>query len=87
MRTALALIIAATSAIVGAIVVRARRPTGPVPMGWVMIVAALGALVAEVSTILWVGPPRGVWQPAIGGVLIGVMAGIFSARNKKPPKE
>lgn len=87
MRTLLALVIAASSAVVGAVLGRSRRPAGPIAMPWVMVVAALGALVAELSTILWVGAPLQVWQPAIGGALIGVVSGVFSGRKRRPPED
>jgi membrane associated rhomboid family serine protease len=52
-----------------------------------MAIAAAGALLAEVSTVLWVGAPADVWQPAIGGFVIGLMAGWFSGRKKSTPKD
>lgn len=54
-------------------------------MVWTMIVAAIGALVAETASILWVGPPAQGWQPLVGGLFIGVMAGVFSGKKPDPP--
>ncbi|MCL4319245.1 MAG: hypothetical protein M1596_05090 [Firmicutes bacterium] len=85
MKTILALAIAASSAIIGGILGRSRRPRGPVHVVWTMIVAAIGALVAETASILWVGPPAQGWQPLVGGLFIGVMAGVFSGKKPDPP--
>ncbi|MCL4495716.1 MAG: hypothetical protein M1294_12980 [Firmicutes bacterium] len=85
MRTVLALAIAASSAVIGAILGRSRRPKGPIHVIWTMIVAAIGAVIAETASILWVGPPPEGWQPLVGGLFIGVMAGIFSGKKPNSP--
>ncbi|OLZ08794.1 hypothetical protein [Sulfobacillus thermosulfidooxidans] len=85
MRTTLALAIAVSSAVIGAIFGRSLRPQGPISIMWTMIVAAVGALLAEAASVIWVGPPPQGWQPLVGGILIGVMAGIFSGKKRQPP--
>ncbi len=74
-----------SSSVVGAVLARSRRPSGSVPVALVMGAAAAGALLAELATVLWVGAPAQVWQPAVGGFVIGLMAGWFSGRKKLPP--
>lgn len=86
MKTILALILAATSGIIGAFVVRARRPLSAIPMMQLLIVVVIAALVAEGGTIVWVGAPNHPLQPIIAGLFLGAVAAYFGGK-KIPPRD
>lgn len=84
MKALLAIVIAGSTSVVASLLVRSRRPNSHVAVEWLLIVAALAAMGAEGATVLWVGPPKMVFEPLFGGLLVGTVAAWFSAR--KPPK-
>ncbi|MDA8194769.1 MAG: hypothetical protein M0Z53_12350 [Thermaerobacter sp.] len=83
MKIVLALALALSSSVIGAVVGRSRRPAGHIKMSWAIVVAVVAAALAEGSTVLWVGAPAGPLQPITGGLLIGLTAGFFS--GGRPP--
>ncbi len=84
MRALLSIVIAGSSSVVAALIVRARRPYSTVALEWLLIVAAIAAMVAEGATVGFIGAPD-VLEPLLGGVLIGGVAAWFSSKN--PPKD
>ena len=86
MKTLLVLLIAMSSAVIGTVAGRSRRPFGAYPLGRTIAIGVLAILVAEGGTVIWVGPPTTVFQPVIGGLVLGFVAGFFSGR-KPPPKD
>ncbi|MCY0900330.1 MAG: hypothetical protein OWU33_15645 [Firmicutes bacterium] len=87
MKTVLALLIALSSAVIGAVAGRSRRPMGRLSVWQVILISVLAALVAEGGTVVWVGPPQSVWQPVLGGLALGFVAGFFSGRKPPPPDQ
>lgn len=87
MRTVLALLLALSSAVIGAVAGRSRRPMGRFSMGQVILISVAAVLVAEGGTIVWVGPPSAVVQPVLGGLALGFVAGFFSGRKPPPPDQ
>ncbi len=87
MKTILALLLALSSAVIGAVAGRSRRPMGRFSMGQVIIISLVAVLVAEGGTIVWVGPPSSVFQPVLGGLALGFVAGFFSGRKPPPPDQ
>ncbi|NMP21215.1 hypothetical protein [Sulfobacillus harzensis] len=87
MKTVLALLLALSSAVIGSVVGRSRRPMGRFSMGQVILIALAAVLVAEGGTIVWVGPPDSVFQPVLGGLVLGFVAGFFSGRKPPPPDQ
>lgn len=87
MRDVLALLIAVSSAVIGSVAGRSRRPLGRYSMGQVILISVVAILVAEGGTILWVGAPSTVLQPVLGGAVIGFVAGFFSGRKPPPPDQ
>ncbi len=85
MRALLSIVIAGSSGVVAALIVRARRPYSNVALEWLLIVAAVAAMVAEAATVGFVGAPPEVLEPLLGGLLIGAIAAWFS--SKKPPQD
>lgn len=83
-KTALAVVIAMASAVLGALVVggASRRP---VRWRWLLGGVAAGALVAETATSLWIGPPGSPLEPGLDGLVMGLaLAWLYSRRPKKP---
>ncbi len=87
MKTVLALVIAVSSAVVGTVAGRSRRPLGRYSVGRVILIAVVAVLVAEGGTVFWVGPPGSVVQPVLGGLTLGFVAGFFSGRKPPPPDQ
>lgn len=87
MKTVLALLIAASSAVIGAVAGRSRRPWGRYSMWRVIAISVVAVLVAEGGTVVWVGAPASVLQPVLGGLALGFVAGFFSGRKPPPPDE
>ncbi len=87
MRTVLALVIAMSSSVIGAVVGRSRRPYGRYSVGHVILISVAAVLVAEGGTVLWVGAPQSVLQPVVGGLILGLVAGFFSGRKPPPPDQ
>ncbi|MDA8206711.1 MAG: hypothetical protein M0Z36_11630 [Thermaerobacter sp.] len=87
MKTVLALAIAVSSAVIGAVAGRSRRPLGRYSMGQVIMISVVAVLVAEGGTVLWVGAPGSVVQPVLGGLALGFVAGFFSGRKPPPPDQ
>lgn len=85
MRGLLAIVIAGSSGVVAALIVRMRRPYSNVALEWLLIVAAIASMVAEGATVGFIGAPPEVLEPLLGGLLIGAIAAWFS--SKKPPKD
>jgi len=81
----LSLLIAISSAIIGSVLGRSRRPAGRFSVWQVILIAVVAALVAEGGTVLWVGVPTTVLQPVLGGLALGFVAGFFSGRRTPPP--
>ncbi|MCL5116890.1 MAG: hypothetical protein M1272_07050 [Firmicutes bacterium] len=86
-QTLLAFLLALSSAVIGAVAGRSRRPMGRFSMGQVILISLAGVLVAEGGTIVWVGPPGSVLQPVLGGLALGFVAGFFSGRKPPPPDQ
>lgn len=87
MKTILALLLALSSAVIGSVAGRSRRPMGRFSMGQVILISLGAVLVAEGGTIVWVGPPSSVFQPVLGGLALGFVAGFFSGRKPPPPDQ
>ncbi|PSR34968.1 MAG: hypothetical protein C7B46_03395 [Sulfobacillus benefaciens] len=87
MRAFLAIVIAGSTAVIAALLVRSRRPYSWVAIEWLLIVAAVAAMAAEGATVLWTGAPHRVFAPLLGGFLIGAVAAWFSARKPPRPKK
>ncbi len=87
MKTILALALALSSSVIGAVGGRSRRPMGRYSMGQVIVISVLAVLVAEGGTIVWVGPPGSVMQPVLGGLALGFVAGFFSGKKPPPPDQ
>lgn len=87
MRTILALVIAASSAVIGAVAGRSRRPMGRYSVWQVILISVVAVLVAEGGTVMWVGAPESVLQPVLGGLALGFVAGFFSGRKPPPPDQ
>ncbi|MCY0864801.1 MAG: hypothetical protein OWQ57_07620, partial [Sulfobacillus sp.] len=87
LKTVLALLLALSSAVIGAVFGKSRRPFGGLRLGIVIGVSVLAALIAEGGTVLWVGPPASPLQPVLGGMVLGFVAGFFSGRKPPPPDQ
>lgn len=85
MRAFLSIVIAGSSGVVAALLVRGRRPYSHVALEWLLIVAAVAAMVAEGATVGFNGAPKEVLEPLLGGLVIGGIAAWFS--SKKPPRD
>ncbi|CAB1129650.1 conserved membrane protein of unknown function [Candidatus Hydrogenisulfobacillus filiaventi] len=83
MRAVLAVVMAASSAVIGVLLVRARRPLGVAP-GVTLIWTVAGAVIAETASILWAGVPVSPWLPLSAGFGLGLFAGLFSGRRPPP---
>lgn len=81
------MVIALSSAVVGAVFGRSRRPLGRYSVWQVIVISVIATLVAEGATVFWVGPPASVLQPVLGGLVVGVVAGFFSGRKPPPPDQ
>ncbi len=83
MRDVLALLLAGSSSVIGAVVGRMIRPYSRVAMAVVVGVAVGSALVAEGASVLVVGAPRVALEPTLAGLVLGGLAAYFSGR--RPP--
>lgn len=87
MTAILALLIALSSAVIGTVAGRSRRPLGHYSVWRVILISVVAVLVAEGGTVLWVGAPHNVVQPVLGGLALGFVAGFFSGRRPPPPDQ
>ncbi|MGC8487097.1 MAG: hypothetical protein ACP5QO_02600 [Clostridia bacterium] len=84
MKTALAVLIAMASAVLGALAVVGTSQR-PVRWSWLLGGVAAGALVAETATSLWIGPPGSPLEPGLDGLVMGLaLAWLYGRRPKKP---
>jgi hypothetical protein len=83
-KMALAVVIAMASAVLGALVVAARRSRA-VRWAWLLSGVAAGALVAETVTSLWIGPPGSPLEPGLDGLLMGIVLSWLATRRPKKP--
>ncbi len=79
--------IAVSSAVIGAVAGRSRRPMGHFSVWQVILISVGAVLVAEGGTVLWVGAPQTVLQPVLGGLGLGFVAGFFSGKKPPPPDQ
>jgi hypothetical protein len=83
MRAVLALVIAGLSSVLGALLT-GRRATLVLSWGWILGLAAAGALVAEAITVLWTGPPASALAPGVDGLGLGMVVGWIAGRPRRP---
>lgn len=83
----MALVIGMSSAVIGAVAGRSRRPYGRYSVWQVIVISVAAVLVAEGGTVVWVGAPHSVLQPVLGGLALGFVGGFFSGRKPPPPDQ
>ncbi len=85
MTAVLAVVIAMASAVLGALAI---GTTGRRPVRWRILLpaVAIGALVAEGASVLWIGPPGSPLEPGFDGLLMGLVLGWVAGRRPKNRK-
>lgn len=83
MRDVLALLLAGSASVIGAVVGRMIRPYSRVAMAVVVGVAVAASLLAEGASVVAVGAPRLALEPTLAGFVLGGLAAYFSGR--RPP--
>jgi CHASE2 domain-containing sensor protein len=84
MRAVLAVVIAMASAVLGGIVTGARSSRTRWPL--LLVGVALGGLVAEGLSVLWMGAPDSPLLPGVDGLALGLLVGWLQGRPPRRPR-